>query len=63
MTQKLDIFVPLEDNIKVQVLQLENNELRRKKYKLIYYVKPVLDEDEIKSSGFLSLKLLSYSNH
>lgn len=62
MTQKLDIFVPMEDNLKVQILQLENNELHKKKYKLIYYIKPVLEEDELKSSGFLNLNFYENAN-
>ena len=62
MTQKLDIFVPIEDNLKVQMLQLENNELHKKKYKLVYYIKPVLEEDEIKSNGFLNLDFYENAN-
>ena len=62
MTQKLDIFVPMEDNLKVQVLQLENNELHKKKYKLVYYIKPVLGEDELKSNGFLNLNFYENAN-
>ena len=62
MTQKLDMFVPMSDNLKVQVLQLENNELHKKKYKIVYYIKPVLDEDEIKSNGFLNLNFYEKSN-
>lgn len=62
MTQKLDMFVPMEDNLKVQVLSLENNELHKKKYKLIYYIKPVLEEDELKTNGFLDLNFFENSN-
>ncbi len=62
ITQKLDVFVPMEDNIKVQAIQLENNELHKKKYKLVYYVKPVLEEDELKSNGFLHLDFYENAN-
>lgn len=62
ITQKVDMFVPIDDDIKLQVVELENNELHKKKYKLIYYVKPVLEEDELKSNGFLELKFHENSN-
>ncbi len=62
MTQKLDVFVPMEDNIKIQVMQLENNELHKKKYKVVYYVKPVLGEDELKSNGFLYMNFDENAN-
>ncbi len=62
ISQKVDIFIPTEDNIKVQVVQLENNELHRKKYKLVYYIKPVLEEDEFKSNGYLDLNFYENAN-
>ncbi|MCI9245900.1 MAG: hypothetical protein HFJ30_01945 [Clostridia bacterium] len=62
ITQKVDVFVPMEDNIKVQAIRLENNELHKKKYKLVYYVKPVLEEDELKSNGFLKLDFYENAN-
>lgn len=54
--QKLDIFVPQKDSCKVQLLHLENLQAKKKEIKLVYYVKPVLGEDELKSNGFLKLK-------
>lgn len=60
--QKLDIFVPRHDSVKVQMLHLENKEPQRKQLKLVYYVKPVLDEEEMKSKGFLALKYQENSN-
>ena len=62
LAQKLDVFVPTEDNIKVQILQLENNDLKKKKIKLMYYIKPVLGEDEIKNNGYLKLDFYENSN-
>ena len=62
ITQKLDMFVPIGDNLKVQILSLENNELHKKKYKLVYYIKPVLEEDELKSNGFLNLNFYENAN-
>ena len=60
--QKLDMFVPHEGTSKIQILNLENIEAKKKKLKLIYYVKPVLDEDEIKSKGFLKLDYQGSNN-
>lgn len=62
LTQKLEMFVPLEDNIKVQILNLENNELKKKKVKLVYYIKPVLGEDELKTNGYLNLNYFENAN-
>lgn len=62
LSQKLDIFIPMDDNVKVQVLKLQNDELKKKKIKLIYYVKPVLGEDEIKNNGYLKLDYYENSN-
>ncbi len=60
--QGLDIFVPEQDSCKVQILHLENKMAKKKQLKLVYYVKPVLDEDEIKSNGYLDLKFNSNNN-
>lgn len=62
LTQKLEMFVPLEDNLKVQILNLENNELKKKKVKLVYYIKPILGEDELKTNGYLNLNYFENAN-
>lgn len=54
--QELEVFVPKEDSVKIQILKLKNMNLNRKKIKIIYYMKPVLGEDEIKSNGYIDLK-------
>ena len=54
--QCVEIFVPKEDSIKIQILTLKNLSANRKKLKLYYYAKPVLGEDEIKSNGYINLK-------
>lgn len=54
--QELEVFVPKEDSVKVQILKLKNMNVNRKKLKIIYYMKPVLGEDEIKSNGYIDLK-------
>ncbi len=54
--QELEVFVPKEDSVKIQILKLKNMNLNRKKLKLVYYMKPVLGEDELKSNGYIDLK-------
>ena len=56
LEQELEIFVPKEDGVKVEILRLKNTTLNRKKLKIIYYMKPVLGEDEIKTIGYINLK-------
>lgn len=55
IAQELDIFVPRKDNIKINILRLKNLEPNRRKLKLVYYIKPVLGEDEIKTNGFINV--------
>ena len=62
IVQKMDVYVPREDSLKVSILNLENIETRKKELKLIYYIKPVLGEDEIKTRDFLKLKYEENSN-
>ena len=54
--QKLEIFVSMKKNVKINLLKLENNTNHTKKINLIYKVENVLDEDEIKSEGNIILK-------
>ncbi len=60
--QTLDMFVPQDDNVKVNLITLENKNPERKKLRLIYYIKPVIDEDEIKSNQNIELEFNSESN-
>lgn len=62
ISQNLTIFVPKEDSVKISILKLKNEMPKKRKIKIIYYLKPVLDEDEIKSNGFIDLKLKENSN-
>ncbi len=62
IAQTLNMYIPMEDNLKVQVLKLENHGLKKKRIKLIYYIKPVLEEDEIKSNGYCNLEFVPNSN-
>lgn len=54
--QELEIFVPKEDSIKVEILRLKNESPNRKKLKILYYMKPVLGEDETKSNQYINIK-------
>ena len=60
--QEMEVFVPNEDTIKVNILKLTNNTIERKKIKIIYYIKPVLGEDEVKSNGNISIKYEERAN-
>ena len=60
--QKDEVFVPKEDSVKINLITLENKNPQKKKLKLIYYIKPVLGEDEIKSNGFIYSYLNRDSN-
>ena len=54
ITQELEVFVPNEDSVKIGILKLNNKSLSRKKLRIVYYLKPVLGEDEIKSDGYIN---------
>ena len=60
--QEVEVFVPREDNCKVNIITLKNTEPTKKKLKLIYYIKPVISEDEIKSNGFIDVELEKNNN-
>ena len=49
------VFVPKEDRTKITLIKLKNKRADRRTLKLIYYIKPVLGEDEQKTRGFLDL--------
>ena len=60
--QEFEVFVPKEDSVKIGILKLKNTELNRKKLKILYYMKPVLGEDELKSNGYINLDYDSNNN-
>ena len=60
--QELTTFVPKEDSIKVNILRLKNETPNKKKIRIMYYSKPVLGEDEIKSNGSIYVKYDTNSN-
>ena len=60
--QEDTIFVPNEDAIKINLIKFVNNTLKKKKYKIYYYVKPVLGEDDIKTKDYMNLTYDSKAN-
>ena len=60
--QELEVFVPQNDSTKINILTLKNNAPKKKKLKIVYYIKPVLGEDEIKSDGYIKLNYEENSN-
>ncbi len=60
--QELEVYVPKEDSIKVQILTLKNTTPNRKRLKIYYYSKPVLGEDEQKIAPYIDLQFDQNSN-
>ena len=60
--QELEMFVPKEDSIKIGILKLKNMSLSRKKLRILYYIKPVLGEDELKTNGYIDLNFDKNTN-
>ncbi len=52
---ELEVFVPNDDRVKINILKLTNTSSDKKMLKLLYYVKPVLGEDEIKTNGYIKV--------
>ena len=51
LLQENQIYVPTEDNIKVNYINIRNLSNKPKKLKILYYIKPVLGEDEIETNS------------
>ena len=60
--QETEVFVPKDDSAKIQIIRLKNETPRRRKLKLVYYIKPVIGEDETKTNGFIDFKFDRNSN-
>lgn len=54
-------FVPMQDSIKINLLKLKNTSNEQKKLKIVYYIKPVLGEDEIKTNGYINVEKIKNS--
>ena len=53
INQEIELFVPKDDAVKVNLIHLKNNLPKKRRIKLVYYLKLVLGEDEEKSNGYL----------
>lgn len=51
-----NIFVPKSDKAKIRIVKLKNTRPDKRKLKLVFYSKLVLDEEESKSNGYLNIK-------
>jgi len=60
--QEMEVFVPQEDSIKVSIVKLKNDTPNKRKLKLYYYTKVVMEEDEIKSNEYIDSKYEENSN-
>lgn len=60
--QKLTIFVPTKESIKISLLELKNLNTTKKKLNLVYYIKPVLGEDEEKTKEKLEMSVNENNN-
>jgi len=62
LVQELEVFVPNEESAKINILTIKNNAPKKKKIKIVYYVKAVIGEDEIKSDNYIKLQYEENSN-
>jgi len=60
--QTAEVFVPQNDSAKINIITLKNTNPSRKKIELVYYIKPVLSEDEIKSNQYINLNYEENNN-
>ena len=60
--QELEVFVPNEDSIKIGILRLNNKSVSKKKLRIVYYIKPVLGEDEINTNKYIKVYFDSNAN-
>ena len=62
IAQELKVFVAKENSVKLNILTLKNLAPKKRTVKLVYYIKPVLGEDELTSNGYIKLKNKENSN-
>lgn len=55
LIQRLEIFVPEKEEVKINKFRIKNTLSKKRKIKLVYYIKPVLGEDEIRTNGNISI--------
>ena len=51
IVQEADVFVPRKGKAKVTLLHIRNTNPEKRTLRFIYYLKPVLGEDEVKTNG------------
>ena len=60
--QETEVFVPSNEKVKINILKLRNTAPNKRNLKLLYYIRPVLGEEELNSTGFIDTKFNSNSN-
>ena len=55
LEQELEIFVPEKDPLKVNKFKIKNTLSKKRTLKIVYYIKSVLGEDEIKTNGNIAI--------
>lgn len=62
INQENTVFIPKEDPVKINILHLDNTTPNKRKYKIIYYIKPTLGEDELLSNEYIDLEYEKNNN-
>lgn len=57
IVQTDEVFVPKDDKVKVNLINVKNTTDKQKKISIFYYLKPVLGEDELQTNGKIEVKL------
>lgn len=52
---EMETFVALENKAKINILTLKNTSENNKNLKILYYIKPVLGEDEKQTNGYINV--------
>ena len=62
IAEEVDVFVADKDSIKISLLDLKNLAPKKKKLNILYYIKPVLGENALKTKRYIDLKFKENSN-
>ncbi len=62
LLQEVEVFVPNEDSVKINLIRIKNTMPEKRTLNIVYYIKPVLGEDEIKSEGYINVDYDRNSN-
>lgn len=62
LLQEQTTFVPKDDNVKINLIRLKNTTQEKKELNLVYYINPVLGEDELKTNGYIDVNFDKNSN-